>query len=128
MANDNMIQLKNVSGRGLTLVLAGKHLAGAPKSHPARYRFVKRAAVLRDAKSGKLFLHTPAPKLMPTALRIAAGETVTVHADVEHCPMVARALVGKKLMKVADSAPQAPAAKDPSSASASSVPSSAKAG
>ena len=99
----DQVQVQNVSGRLVTLILAGKHLAAASKGAPHRYKPVKLVTV-HHAKDGQLAIR--ARKVaMPDSVRIPAGAKVILDRAATYCPDFKKALAAKRLKVVADPAP-----------------------
>jgi hypothetical protein len=91
--------IENLSGRLLTFVLTGAHLA---KGTPHAYRTVKTVTV-HQSKTGALVPRST-HRSMPSSLRIPAGEKVSVDEAVTHCPAVRKALAAGQVRIVADKA------------------------
>jgi hypothetical protein len=100
------VQVQNVSNRLVTLVLAGKHLASAPKGAAHRYKPVKLVTV-HHAKDGQLAIR--ARKVpMADAVRIPSGAKVVLDKSATFCPDFQKAVAAKRLKVLADPYPPTP--------------------
>ncbi len=96
----DQVLVSNVSGRLVTLVLAGKHLASAPKGAPHRYKPVKLVTV-HHAKDGQLAMRSRKVE-MADSIRIPAGGQVAVDRSATHCPEFKKAVKAKRIKVVKD--------------------------
>jgi hypothetical protein len=96
----DMVLVRNVSGRMLTLNLVGKHLAAAAPRSPHRYKNVKLVTV-HHAKNGALVARVR-KTLMADSIRFPAGIEMPVAKCAMFCPEVKKAIAAKKLRVVAD--------------------------
>ena len=96
----DQVLVSNVSGRLVTLVLAGKHLASAPKGAPHRYKPVKLVTV-HHAKDGQLAMRSRKVE-MADSIRIPAGGQVAVDRSAMHCPEFKKAVKAKRIKVVKD--------------------------
>ncbi len=97
------VQVQNVSNRLVTLVLAGKHLAAAPKGAAHRYKPVKLVTV-HHAKDGQLAIR--ARKVaMADSVRIPSGEKVVLDKSATFCPDFKKAVAAKRIKVLADPFP-----------------------
>jgi hypothetical protein len=105
-AQADQVLVRNTSGRMLTLILTGKHLAAAAPGSPHRYKPVKLVTV-HHAKSGALAMRVR-KTLMADALRIPVGPDVRVDRAATYCAEFRKAIANKKIRVMADPAPPAP--------------------
>lgn len=96
----DQVLVSNVSGRLVTLVLAGKHLESAPKGAPHRYKTVKLVTV-HHAKDGQLAIRSR-KVAMADSVRIPAGAQVAVDRGATHCPEFKKAVAAKRIKVVKD--------------------------
>jgi hypothetical protein len=101
--------IENLSGRLLTFVLTGAHLAKGGGPHA--YKAVKTVTV-NQAKNGALVPRST-HRAMAGSLRIPAGAKVSVDEAVTHCPAVKKAAAAGQVRIASDGAktksPAAPA-------------------